>query len=307
LGRKEAIEKGKKNCRNRLAQVAGAPADGATVLSAIEELSMGLFEGKRGLVFGVANKDSIAWGIASALHEEGAELGFSYAGEILKKRVEPLAESIGSRFVRECDVTSDEAIDNVFRAAADHFGTIDFLVHAIGFAPKEELGGRFSNASRSGFRTALDISCYSLIALARRAIPLMPNGGSILTLTYYGSEKVMPNYNVMGVAKAALEASVRYLAWDLGQERIRVNAISAGPIKTLAASGVSGFRRSLSLVGTVAPLGRVTQANIGDAARFLLSDWATHVTGEVLYVDGGYHIMGAPDLDRAEEQATSQA
>ena len=181
------------------------------------------------------------------------------------------------------------------------------MVNAVAFAPKEELGGRFSNTTRNGFRISLDVSCYSLIALARRALPLMPNGGSILTLTYYGAEKVTPNYNVMGVAKAALEASVRYLAWDLGRERIRVNAISAGPIKTLAASGISGFRRSLGLVGATAPLGNVTQENIGDTARFLLSDWASHITGEVLYVDGGYHIMGAPDLDRADEQAKAQA
>jgi enoyl-[acyl-carrier protein] reductase I len=268
---------------------------------------MGLFQGKRGLIFGLANKDSIAWGIASALHEEGAELGFSYAGEVLKKRVEPLAASIDSRFVRECDVTDDAAIEHLFAEAAEHFETIDFLVHAVAFAPKEELGGRFSNTSRNGFRIALDVSCYSFIALARHALPLMPNGGALLTMTYYGAEKVTPNYNVMGVAKAALEASVRYLAWDLGRERIRVNAISAGPIKTLAASGISGFRRSLNLVGATAPLGNVTQENIGDAARFLLSDWATHITGEVIYVDGGYHIMGAPDLDRADEQAKTQA
>lgn len=268
---------------------------------------MGLYTGKKGIIFGVANKNSIAWGIADALHQEGAELGFSYAGEILKKRVEPLAESVGSTFVEECDVTSDEAIDDVFAKAKDHFGQLDFMVHAVAFAPKEELGGRFSNTSRNGFKTALDISCYSLIALTKRAMPLMPNGGSVLTLTYYGAEKVTPNYNVMGVAKAALEATVRYLAWDLGPEKIRVNAISAGPIKTLAASGVSGFRRSLSYVGSVAPLGNVTQENIGDAARFLLSDWASTITGEVLYVDGGYHIMGAPDEERMGESAQSES
>jgi enoyl-[acyl-carrier protein] reductase I len=261
---------------------------------------MGLFTGKKGIIFGVANKNSIAWGISQALHEEGAELGFSYAGEILKKRVEPLAESIGSRFVAECDVTSDEAIDNLFGNAADHFGTIDFVVHAIAFAQGEELGGRFSNTSRNGFRIALDISCYSLIAIAKRAVPLMPNGGSILTLTYYGSKKVTPNYNVMGVAKAALEASVRYLAWDLGPERIRVNAVSAGPIKTLAASGISGFRKSLGYFGSVAPLGNVTQEDVGDAARFLLGDWSKQITGEVIYVDGGYHVMGAPDANMME-------
>jgi enoyl-[acyl-carrier protein] reductase I len=266
---------------------------------------MGLFSGKRGLIFGVANKNSIAWGIAEALHQEGADLGFSYAGEVLKKRVEPLAESVNSTFVEECDVTSDSAIEQVFGRAAARYGALDFLVHAVAFAPKEELGGRFSNTSREGFRIALDISCYSLIALAKHARLLMPNGGSILTLTYYGSEKVAPNYNVMGVAKAALEASVRYLAWDLGQDRIRVNAISAGPIKTLAASGISGFRSSLHYVGAVAPLGNVSQENIGDAARFLLSDWASSITGEVLYVDGGYNIMGAPDPSKTESVPAS--
>lgn len=256
---------------------------------------MRLFEGKKGLIFGVANKDSIAWGIAQALHQEGATLGFSYAGEVLKKRVEPLAASLNSPFVDECDVTNESAIDATFDRAAQQFGNIDFLVHSIAFAPREELSGRFVNTSREGFRIALDVSCYSLIALARRAHTLMGSGGSLLTMTYYGAEKVTPNYNVMGVAKAALEATVRYLAWDLGKQQIRVNAISAGPIKTLAASGVSGFRNSLRYVGQVAPLGNVTQDNIGDAARFLLSDWATGITGEVLYVDGGYNIMGAPD------------
>jgi enoyl-[acyl-carrier protein] reductase I len=256
---------------------------------------MGLFTGKKGLIFGVANKNSIAWGIAQALHAEGADLGFSYAGEILKKRVEPLAASVNSTFVDECDVTSDEAIDATFARAAAHYGTIDFLVHCVAFAPSEELGGRFVQTSRNGFRIALDISCYSLVALARRARELMPNGGGIITLTYYGAEKVTPNYNVMGVAKAALEASVRYLAWDLGKDKIRVNAISAGPIKTLAASGVSGFRKSLHYVGQVAPMGNVDQDDVGSAAMFLLSDHAKAITGEVLYVDGGYNIMGAPD------------
>lgn len=256
---------------------------------------MGLFSGKKGLVFGVANKNSIAWGIAQALHAESAELGFSYAGEILKKRVEPLAESIGATFVEECDVTDDDAIDALFVKVAAHFGKLDFLVHSIAFAPSEELGGRFVDTSRNGFRIALDVSCYSLIALAKRARPLMTDGGAMVTMTYFGAEKVTPNYNVMGVAKAALEASVRYLAWDLGKDRIRVNAISAGPIKTLAASGVSGFRKSLSYVGQVAPMGNVDQEDIGQAAVFLLSDHATRITGEVLYVDGGYNIMGAPD------------
>ena len=258
---------------------------------------MGLYEGKRGLIFGVANKNSIAWGIAQALAEEGATLGFSYAGEILQKRDTPLANSLGSDFVEECDVTDDAAIDELFTKVQDRFGSIDFLVHSIAFAPREDLGGRFVNTSREGFRLALDISCYSLIALAKRAIPLMPTGGSMLTMTYYGAEKVTPNYNVMGVAKAALEATIRYLAWDLGQNQVRVNAISAGPIRTLAASGVSGFRKSLSYVGSVAPMGNVTQTDIGNTACFLLSDWAQKITGEVVYVDGGYNIMGAPEID----------
>jgi enoyl-[acyl-carrier protein] reductase I len=262
---------------------------------------MGLLEGKRGLIFGVANKNSIAWGIAQALYEEGAKLGFSYAGEVLKKRVEPLAESIGATYVRECDVTDDAAIDALFTDAAANFGSLDFMVHSIAYAPSEDLGGRFVDTTRKGFRIAMDVSCYSLIALAKRAQPLMADGGAIIAMTYYGAEKVTPSYNVMGVAKAALEATVRYLAWDLGQDRIRVNAISAGPIKTLAASGVSGFRKSLNYVGAIAPMGNVTQEDIGDAARFLLSDWASRITGEVLYVDGGYNIMGAaPDPDKME-------
>ena len=258
---------------------------------------MGSFGGKRGLIFGVANKNSIAWGIAQALAEEGAELGFSYAGEVLQKRVTPLAEAVGSKFIEECDVTDDAAIDGLFEKAEKHFGSLDFLVHSIAFAPREDLGGRFVDTSREGFRLALDISCYSLVALAKRAVPLMSEGGSMLAMTYYGSEKVTPNYNVMGVAKAALEATVRYLAWDLGGDQVRVNAISAGPIKTLASAGVSGFRKSLGYVGTVAPMGNVTQADVGNAARFLLGDWAQKITGEVVYVDGGYNIMGAPDMD----------
>ncbi len=254
---------------------------------------MGLFDGKKGLVFGLANKNSIAWGITEALYEEGAEIGLSYAGEVLTKRVEPLAESIGCDFVELCDVTNEQEIDLLFEKVQERFGTLDFLVHCIAFAKREELGGRFVDTSREGFATALDISCYSLIALTRRARPLMPNGGSILTMTYYGAEKVIPNYNVMGVAKAALEATVRYLAWDLGQDHIRVNAISAGPIKTLAAAGITGFRKSLNLVGSQSPLGNVSQEDVGNAARFLLSDLSTKVTGEIMYVDGGYNIIGA--------------
>jgi enoyl-[acyl-carrier protein] reductase I len=256
---------------------------------------MGLYEGKKGLIFGVANKDSIAWGIAKALHEEGARLGFSYAGEILKKRVEPLAESLGATFVEECDLTDDGAIDDLFAEVDREFGELDFVVHSVAFAPKQDLTCRFVETTREGFGIALDVSCYTLIAVANRAAQRMPNGGSIVAMTYYGAEKVTPGYNVMGVAKAALEATVRYLAWDLGNEKIRVNAISAGPIRTLAASGVSGIRKSIAYVGEVAPMGNVTQDNIGDAARFLLSDWSSGVTGEVLYVDGGYNIMGAPD------------
>lgn len=258
---------------------------------------MGTFDGKRGLIFGVANKNSIAWGIAQALAEEGAELGFSYAGDFLQKRVTPLAESVGSSFIEECDVTNDAAIDELFTKVGDHYGSLDFLVHSIAYAPREDLGGRFVDTSREGFRVALDVSCYSLVALAKRAIPLMPQGGSMLAMTYYGAEKVTPNYNVMGVAKAALEATIRYLAWDLGKEQVRVNAISAGPIKTLASAGVSGFRKSLGYVGSVAPMGNVTQDDVGNAARFLLGDWAQKVTGEVVYVDGGYNIMGAPEMD----------
>ncbi|MGH2543391.1 MAG: enoyl-ACP reductase FabI [Ardenticatenaceae bacterium] len=266
---------------------------------------MRMFEGKKGLIFGVANKNSIAWGITQALHEEGAGLGLSYAGEVLQKRVEPLAQSIGCPFVEMCDVTNEGEITALFAKAREQFGTIDFLVHCIAFANREDLTGRFSDTSPEGFRLALDISCYSLISLARHARDLMPDGGSILTMTYYGSEKVVPNYNVMGVAKAALEATVRYLAWDLGQERIRVNAISAGPIKTLAASGIAGFRKSLHLVGAIAPLGNVTQEDVGDAASFLLSDQARHVTGEIMYVDGGYHIMGAAVPEMLESKLAS--
>ena len=255
---------------------------------------MGLLDGKKGLVFGVANKYSIAWGIAQALHEEGAELGFSYAGEILTKRVEPLAEKVDSTFVEMCDVTEDAQIETLFAKAADHFGSIDFLVHSIAFAPREVLGGRFIDTSREAFKLTLDVSCYSLIALAGHARQLMSNGGSIMTMTAYGSEKVLPNYNVMGVAKAALESTVRYLAWDLSQDGIRVNAISASPIKTLSSSVISGFRKGLRYSDEVSPLGNAVQEDIGDAARFLLSDHANKITGQVIYVDGGYSILAGP-------------
>ncbi len=257
---------------------------------------MKLLEGKKALIFGIANKRSIAWGIAQAFHEHGAELGFSYGIPQLERRVRPLAQQIGVGFVEKCDVSSDEETDAVFQKAADHFGQIDILVHSIGYALREDLEGRFVDTSREGFKTALDISAYSLVALARRAAPLMPDGGSIISMTYYGAEKVVPHYNVMGVAKAALEASTRYLAADLGPQGIRVNAISAGPIKTLAAAGVSGFRKMLRYSEERNPLRRnVDQREVGNTALWLCSDLGSGVTGEVVYVDAGYHILGMPE------------
>jgi len=254
---------------------------------------MGLLDGKRGIIFGVANERSIAWAIARALHREGAELAFTYAGEILEERVKPLAEGIGSRLILPCDVTKDVEIDEVFNKVKEAWEGLDILVHSIAFANKEELKGMFVETSRDGFRLAMDVSVYSLVALARRAYPMMQRGGSIITMTYYGSEKVIPNYNVMGVAKAALESSVRYLAADLGQKGIRVNAISAGPIKTLAAMGIAGFRDMLQLVEVKAPLKRnVTGEDIANTAIYLLSDLSSGVTGEVIYVDAGYNIVG---------------
>jgi enoyl-[acyl-carrier protein] reductase I len=257
---------------------------------------MKLLDGKKALIFGVANNRSIAWGIARALHEQGAELGFSYGIAQLERRVRPLAAELGVTFVEQCDVTSDEEIEATFQKAANHFGQIDILVHAIAFARQEDLEGRFYNTSREGFRLAMDVSAYSLVALTRAAVPLMPGGGSVLTLSYYGAEKVVPHYNVMGVAKAALEASVRYLAADLGPQGIRVNAISAGPIKTLAAAGIAGFRKMLHYVGERAPLRRnVDQDEVGRSALWLCSDLGSGVTGEVVYVDAGYHILGMPE------------
>ena len=254
---------------------------------------MKLLEGKKALIFGIANQRSIACGIAQTLHEHGAEIGFSYGIPQLEKRVRPLADELGVTFVEMCDVSSDADITAVFAKAADHFGQIDILVHAIGYALKEDLEGRFVSTSREGFRIAMDISAYSLVALAREAVPLMPAGSAILTLTYYGAEKVIPHYNVMGVAKAALEASTRYLAADLGPQGIRVNAISAGPIKTLAAAGIAGFRKMLGYVGERAPLRRnIDQEEVGKTALWLCSDLASGVTGEVVYVDAGYHILG---------------
>ncbi|MEM7111362.1 MAG: enoyl-ACP reductase [Chloroflexota bacterium] len=257
---------------------------------------MKLLEGKKALIFGLANKNSIAWGIAQALHEHGAEIGISYGIPQLEKRVRPLAEKINAKFVTKCDVTSDAEIEATFAEAATQFGTLDILVHSIAYAPSDELDGRFVDTSRNGFRMALDISAYSLIALSRAAAPLMNNGGSIISMTYYGAEKVVPHYNVMGVAKAALEANTRYLAADLGQDNIRVNAISAGPIKTLAAAGIAGFRKMLKYVGPRAPLRRnVDQSEVGQTALWLCSDLSSGVTGEVIYVDAGYHILGMPE------------
>ena len=259
---------------------------------------MKLLEGKRALIFGVANDHSIAWGIAQAFHEHGADLAFSYAADPLERRVRPLAESVGSTFVEKCDVSNDDEIEALFEKAESELGEIDILVHAIAFADREELKGAFYETSRSGFRNALDISAFSFAALARACLPLMPEGGSMMTMTYYGSEKVAPNYNVMGVAKAALEATTRYLAADLGPEGIRVNAISAGPIRTLSAAGVSGFKRMYREFADLAPIRRnITPEDVGGAATWLASDLSSAVTGEVVFVDGGYNIMAAPMLD----------
>jgi enoyl-[acyl-carrier protein] reductase I len=261
-----------------------------------------LMQGRRGVVMGVANDRSIAWGIAAACAAQGAELAFTYQGEALEKRVRPLAASVGSSLVLPCDVSEEESIDAAFRDIANAWDGIDFVVHAIGWADKAYLRGRYLDTPRAAFLQALDISCYSFTAVCRRAVPLMRNGGSLLTLSYLGAERVMPHYNVMGVAKAALEASVRYLAADLGAENIRVNAISAGPIKTLAASGIGDFRYILKWNQLNSPLERnVTIDEVGGAGLYLLSDLGRGVTGEVHHVDCGYHIVGmknpaAPDI-----------
>lgn len=254
---------------------------------------MGLMDGKVVLIFGVANKNSIAWGIAQKLHAEGATIALSYAGEALEKRVKPLAEEIGCDFVEECDVTSDEALDALFEKFKARYGKLDTLVHSVAFANRDDLGGRFVDISRDGFKMALDISAYSLIAMAKRAEPLMSEGGSIMSMTYYAAEKVMPKYHVMAVAKAALESITRYLANDLGPKGIRVNAISAGPIKTLAAAGVPGFRLMLKYSEKAAPLRKlVSQEDIGNTALWLASDLGSAVTGEIVHVDAGYNILG---------------
>lgn len=254
---------------------------------------MGLLDGKIALIFGLANERSIAWGITKAFHEQGAQLGISYAGEVLERRVKPLAQQVDCTFVEACDVADDEQIAVISQKAAEHFGGVDILVHAIAFANRDELNGPYYNTSRTGFHLAMDISVYSFTALARAFQPILRPGGALLTLTYYGSEKVAPHYNVMGVAKAALEASVRYLAYDFGSQKVRVNAISAGPIRTLAAAGVSGFKSMYQRYAEIAPLhNNVTIEDVGNAAVFLCSDMASKTTGEVLYVDSGYNILG---------------
>ena len=259
---------------------------------------MGLLEGKKALIFGVANDHSIAWGIAKALHDQGATLGFSSMQSLLEKRVRPLAASIGSTFVEPCDVQNDDDIRRVISKWQVEHGRIDVLVHALAFAKREDLEGSFVDTSRDGFALAMDVSAYSLVGLVREARPLMAAGSSVLTLSYYGAEKVVSHYNVMGVAKAALEASVRYLAADLGPQGIRVNAISAGPIRTLAAAGISGFKKLYGSFAEVAPLRtNITIEDVGKTAVWLASDLSSAVTGEVVYVDGGFNVLGVPLAD----------
>ncbi|MFM2308049.1 MAG: hypothetical protein RLY87_169 [Chloroflexota bacterium] len=253
---------------------------------------MGLLTGKRALIMGLANDNSIAWGISKAFHAEGAELCFTYVGEAIEKRVRPLAASLGVDFIEPCNVDSDADIDNLMVAIKNRWGTFDIIVHAIGFAKKDELAGDYLNVSREGFRIAMDISVYSLTAVVKAARPMLNSGGSVITLTYHGSQQVAQNYNVMGVAKAALEASVRYLASDLGPSNIRVNAISAGPIRTLAASGITGFKDLLKNFPDQAPLRKlVSQEEVGNMAMFLCSDLASATTGEIIYVDAGFRTV----------------
>ena len=259
---------------------------------------MGLLDGKKALIFGVANDHSIAWGIARALHEQGATVGFSSVESLIEKRVRPLATSIGSTFVEPCDVQDDDQIRAVFEKWRAEHGDLDILVHALAFARREDLDGAFVDTSRDGFSLALDVSAYSLVALVREARPVLHAGSSVLTLTYYGAEKVVGNYNVMGVAKAALEASVRYLAADLGPDGIRVNAISAGPIRTLSAAGIAGFKKMYGAFADVTPLrSNITIDDVGKTAVYLASDLSSAVTGEVVYVDGGFNILGVPTAE----------
>lgn len=257
---------------------------------------MTLLAGKNALIFGVANDHSIAWGIAKAFHEAGANVAFSYAGEALERRVRPLAASIGSTFVEQCDVSSDEQIKQVFAKYGEQYGKLDILVHGIAYAKREDLTGNFVNTSRDGWNIALEISAYSLIALTQAAMPYFNPDANVLTLSYYGAEKVVQNYNVMGVAKAALEATVRYLAADIGQQGYRVNAISAGPVRTLSAAGIGDFRKLYRAFANVAPMHRnITIEDVGNTATWLCSNMASVVTGEVIYVDAGFHAMSAVD------------
>jgi enoyl-[acyl-carrier protein] reductase I len=280
----------------------GGPAATKPARNGIMAEAAGLMRGKRGLIMGVANNRSIAWGIAKACHAAGAQVAFTYQGDALKKRVEPLAAELGGLVVGHCDVTEDATLDAAFAAVARAWNTIDFVVHAIAFSDKDQLDGRYLDTTADNFAKTMHISCYSFTAVAQRAEKLMPNGGALLTLTYYGAEKWMPHYNVMGVAKAALEASVRYLAADLGAKNIRVNAISAGPVKTLAAAGIGDFRYILKWNELNAPMRRtVSIEEVGDTAVYLLSDLSRAVTGEIHHVDCGYHIVGmkhpdAPDI-----------
>lgn len=263
---------------------------------------MGLLDGKTALIFGVANKDSIAWGIAQSLHREGAQVAFAYGLDKLERRVRPLAEELGSDFVELCDVSSDEQMDSLFEKFKARYGKLDILIHSVAFSPVDGLGGRFSDISRESYRITMDISAYSLIAMSQRARPLMTDGGSIIAMTFYASERVVHNYNSMAVAKAALEVSVKYLAVDLGPDNIRVNAISAGAVKTLAAAGIPGFRKMLRASEELSPTKRlVTQEEIGDTAVFLASHWGGSVNGEILHVDGGIHVIGSVESQGGDE------
>ena len=264
----------------------------------------GILSGRRGLVMGVANDRSIAWGIARQASEQGAELAFTYQGDALEKRVRPLAESVNAKLVVPCDVTDPESMDNLFEQVGNTWGKIDFVIHAVAFSDKAELNGRYADTSRENFLRTMDISCFSFTDVCRRAATLMPDGGSLLTLRYYGAERVVPHYNVMGVAKAALEASVRYLATDLGRDNIRVNAMSAGPMKTLAASGIGDFRYILKWNELNAPMHRnVTLADVGRSGLYLVSDLSSGVTGEVHHVDCGYHVVGMMAPESAQDIA----
>jgi enoyl-[acyl-carrier protein] reductase I len=267
-------------------------------------VGQGLMAGKKGLILGVANNRSIAWGIAKACADQGAEVALTYQGDAFRKRVEPLAQELGAHIAGHCDVTDPSSLDAVFDNIGKHWGKLDFLVHAIAFSNKDELRGRYIDTSSDNFNLTMNVSCYSFTAVAQRAVPLMKDGGSLLTLTYYGAERVIPHYNVMGVAKAALEASVRYLAADLGEQKIRVNAISAGPIKTLAFAGINDGRYILKWNELNSPLKRnITTEEVGNAGLYLLSDLGTGVTGEVMHVDGGYHVVGMINTSSAKQIA----